>query len=148
MSRLQVFKGIAVAISQATTDIVKAVMTCSNGDCGYTHDINFYEMGQLNKSGKCPQCEKGTLLMTDTELHDVQTITLHDMNDAKSFATSVQASLKCVISQDLTNKIEIGDSVIVTGIQRLDLDDPRSKSLWRDKVKSNEYYIQLDYILF
>jgi len=144
MNRLQLFKGIVVTISQATSDIVKMDLICSNVGCGHVQTVSFYEMEKLGKTGKCGECNKGELVMTDSELHDVQIITLHDMNDAKSFATSVQASLKCVVTQDLTNKVEIGDYVIVSGLQRLDLDDKRSKDAWKDKVKNNDYYVQMD----
>lgn len=144
MSRLQVFKGIVVAINQSTIDLVKMKMTCNEPECGYVHTISFYEKETLTKTSKCGKCNKGGLTMSEPETYDVQTITLHDMNDAKSFSTSVQASLKCAVSQDLVNRIEIGDSVVVTGLQCLDLDDRRSKDLWNSKVKNNDYYVQMD----
>jgi replicative DNA helicase Mcm len=144
MKRLKAFKGIVVAINQSTMDLVKMEMICNNGDCGQVHIISFNEMEKLGRIGKCPTCGEGELIMTKEETQDVQILTLHDMNDAKSFATSVQASLKCIVNQDLTDKVEIGDSVIVTGLPRADLDDKRSRELWNAKVKNNDYYMQMD----
>lgn len=144
MKRLKTFKGIVVAINQSTIDLVKMEMICNNGDCGQVHIISFNEMEKLGKIGKCPTCGEGELIMTKEETQDVQILTLHDINDAKSFSTSVQASLKCIVNQDLTDKVEIGDSVIVTGLPRADLDDKRSRELWNAKVKNNDYYVQMD----
>jgi replicative DNA helicase Mcm len=145
MSRLQVFKGVVMAINQSTYDLVKMEMVCSNIDeCGASHQLVFYEESTLTKSDKCPSCGKGRLIMRHPKTQDVQTLILHDMNDAKSFATSVQSSLKCILNQDLTDKVEIGDSVIVTGLPRADLDDKRSRELWNSKVKNNDYYVQMD----
>lgn len=144
MSRLQTFKGVVITINQATVDVVKMKMSCD--ECGLITMINF--SGELVDASKCSVCGKGNLKMIDENpiTEDVQVITLHDINDAKSFATSVQTSLKCLVNQDLVNKVEIGDAVIVTGLPRIDTDDKKSKDAWRDKVKNNDYYVQMNSI--
>ncbi|MDN5868057.1 MAG: minichromosome maintenance protein MCM [Candidatus Nitrosocosmicus sp.] len=144
MSRLQTFKGVVVAIAESTIDLVKMEMTCLNDQCAYVQTVSFYGQNPLTSTSKCSVCNKGSLRMSEPETQDGQIITLHDVNDAKSFASSVQASLKCIVNQELTDKVEIGDSVLVTGLPRVDLDDKKSKEIWNAKVKNNDYYVQMD----
>ncbi|MDN5845452.1 MAG: minichromosome maintenance protein MCM [Candidatus Nitrosocosmicus sp.] len=144
MTRLQTFKGVIVSIAQSTVDLTKMKMTCNNPECRYNHTVAFYEMETLTNTSKCSKCGKVGLTMSEPETQDVQILTLYDINDANSLSSSVQASLKCIVNQDLTDKVEIGDSVLVTGLPRIDLDDEKSKKLWSAKVKNNDYYVQMD----
>lgn len=139
LNKLNSYRGIVISTITPTSDIVKTEMKCSN--CGAQHVISFYELDGIGSSGKCKTCEEGYYKMGETEVNDVQYLLLQDLNDAASFESSAPVTLKCIVNQELVNKVEIGDSVIVTGLMRLDVDNKDSKNLWRDKTKSNvDYY--------
>lgn len=142
-SQIQTIKGIVIAASHVSSSISMMVIECDN--CEYFHIIDFNKAGKLGNlsKDKCPECEEGKLKVVETQVDDTQIITLQDLNDATTFSTSTPVSLRCKVSQELTNKIQIGDSVIVTGLLRLDLDDKEGKKQYNDKVKSNDYYNQM-----
>ncbi len=142
-SQIQTIKGIVIAASHVSSSISMMVIECDN--CDYFHIIDFNKAGKLGNlsKDKCPHCEEGKLKVIETQVDDTQIITLQDLNDATTFSTSTPVSLQCKVSQELTNKVQIGDSVVATGLLRINLDDKEGKKQFMDKVKNNDYYNQL-----
>ncbi|MDR4491347.1 MAG: hypothetical protein R2685_10675 [Candidatus Nitrosocosmicus sp.] len=141
--KLQTITGVAISVSHVESTISTMAIECDN--CDYVYVINFNKSGQLRSLDKteCSMCEGGKLHIVETKVDDVQIITLQDINDATTFNTSTPISLICKVDQELTNKIQIGDAVVATGLLKLKLDDKDSKSEYNQKVKNNDYYNQL-----
>ena len=138
LNKLSAIRAVVVGTTSPEPSIVKTIMKCVG--CDYQSPISFYEMDKLGNIGKCPKC-KGRLDMDETEVNDVQYIMLQDLNDATSFETSSPVTLRAIVNEDLTHKVQIGDSVIVTGVMRLDVDNESSKRSWKDKTKNSvDYY--------
>lgn len=138
LNKLSAIRAVVVGTTSPEPSIVKTIMKCVG--CDYQAPISFYEMDKLNNIGKCPKC-KGRLDMDETEVNDVQYIMLQDLNDATSFETSSPVTLRAIVNEDLTHKVQIGDSVVVTGVMRLDVDNESSKRSWKDKTKNSvDYY--------
>lgn len=139
LNKFNSYRGIIVKSGKSDSAIVKTIMQCNH--CSAEHPISFYEINSLGTTGKCRTCDDGYLEMADTEVNDIQYIELQDLDDANNFDTTTPTTLKCLVNEDMTNKAQIGDSVIVSGVMRFDTDNEISKKLWRDKTKTNlDYY--------
>lgn len=139
LNKFNSYRGIIVGQSKSESAIVKTIMQCNN--CLAEHTISFYEIDSLGSTGKCKACNEGYFQMADTEVNDIQYIQVQDLDDVTNFDTSTPVVLKCLVNEDMANKGQIGDSVIISGVMRFDTDNEISKKLWRDKTKTNlDYY--------
>jgi replicative DNA helicase Mcm len=138
LNKFNSYRGVVVKSTKSDSAIVKTIMKCSN--CINEHPISFYEINSLGSTGKCKACDEGFFQMAETEVNDIQYIEIQDFDDASSYDTT-PITLKCLVNEDMTNRAQIGDSVIVSGVMRFDTDNEISKKLWRDKTKTNlDYY--------
>lgn len=139
INKFNSYRGIIVGQSKSESAIVKTIMKCNV--CPAQHPISFYEIDSLGSTGKCKACGEGFFQMADTEVNDIQYIQVQDLDDVTNFDTSTPVILKCLVNEDMANKGQIGDSVIISGVMRFDTDNEISKKLWRDKTKVNlDYY--------
>lgn len=140
--KLTVVKGLTISAVNKDQHVVRIDMRCSNLECGHDQSIIFYELDALGKAGKCSVCEEGHMIVFNTEVSDVQIVTLEDYSEPDKIESPV--TMKCVLSHDLVDTIAVGDNVIATGILKFDIHNNNSKRQYNDMTKTNnDYYRQM-----
>lgn len=137
-----VTRGIVVGITDNKIKMTKTKMRCRFCKFTVSIDFNAYNNYNLDQCGNS-QCkaEKSYMIVPEkSTTKNAQILTIEELTIDNY---SSPAQINVLITGDMVNKFDVGDTVIVTGDMRLDVYNEDAINDFRKKLSTVSYYNQM-----